>query len=211
MIVPTPLWYRLSRNGNSRRGRALRADAQRNQDRILAAAREAFASDGYEVPIEDIARRAGVGAATVYRRFPTKERLLHAIFDAGLTELEQSIIAAAAIADPWDALLASMRAVIEIQSANMVFLQILDQAGVMPGFKGELHQRVFDRLEALFARAQEAGCLRQDISPTELPLLLKMVTATTRQDPMCPEPASPERYLTLLTDALRTPTPTRLP
>ncbi len=191
--------------------RGLRADAQRNQDRILAAAREAFASDGYEVPIEEIARRAGVGPATVYRRFPTKERLMHAIFDTGLSELEQSIVAAAEIPDPWDALLAGMRAVIEIQSANMAFLQVLDQAGVMPNVKAELHERVFDRLEALFASAQAAGRLRTDIRPSELPLLLKMVTATARQESLCAEPAAPERYLTLLTDALRTPTPTPLP
>ena len=70
--------------------RGLRADAQRNQDRIIAAAQAAFAALGYEVPIEEIARRAGVGAATVYRRFPNKQRLLRAILDLKIGELAHS-------------------------------------------------------------------------------------------------------------------------
>jgi AcrR family transcriptional regulator len=191
--------------------RALRVDAQRNHDRIVAAAHEAFAAEGYEVPIEEIARRAGVGPATVYRRFPTKERLLRAIFDARLDELEQAIAVAGEIPDAWEGLLAGMRALIAIQTANMVFLQVLDQAGVMPELKGQLQLRVFEPLGRLFARAQASGQLRADLDPSELPLLIQMVTATARHSPACPAPASPERYLTLLTDALRTPRPTALP
>jgi AcrR family transcriptional regulator len=191
--------------------RTLRVDAQRNHDRIIVAAREAFAAEGYEVPIEEIARRAGVGPATIYRRFPTKERLLHAIFDAGLAELELSIAAAAEIDDALESVLSGMRAVIEIQIANMVFLQVLDHAGVMPELKGELRSRVFEPLEQIFARAQAGGQIRNDLAPTELPLLIHMVTATAKQDPSCTDGASAERYLKLLTDALQTPTPTPLP
>jgi AcrR family transcriptional regulator len=191
--------------------RALRVDAQRNQDRIVAAAHEAFAAEGYEVPIEEIARRAGVGPATIYRRFPTKERLLRAIFEARLDDLEQAIAAAEAIPDPFAALLAGMRALIEIQTANLVFLQVLDQAGVMAELKGELQTRIFDPLSSLFARAQASGEVRQDVDPSELPLLIQMVTATAKHSPDCPSQGHAERYLMLLTDALRTPTPTVLP
>jgi AcrR family transcriptional regulator len=191
--------------------RTLRVDAQRNHDRIIAAAHEAFAAEGYDVPIEEIARRAGVGPATIYRRFPTKERLLHAIFDAGLAELELSIAAAAEIDDPLESILSGMRAVIEIQIANMVFLQVLDHAGIKPELKGELRRRVFEPLEQIFARAQASGQLRKDLAPTELPLLIHMVTATAKHDPSSADGASAERYLALLTDALRTPTPTPLP
>ncbi|MFD6451097.1 helix-turn-helix domain-containing protein, partial [Nocardia sp. NPDC060220] len=58
--------------------RPLRADARRNRERVLAAAQEAFAAEGISVPLDDIARRAGVGAGTVYRHFPTKEALFTA-------------------------------------------------------------------------------------------------------------------------------------
>jgi len=191
--------------------RALRVDAQRNQDRIVAAAHEAFAELGYEVTIEEIARRAGVGAATIYRRFPTKERLLRAIFDIRIGELELDIAVAAALPDPWEALLAGVRALVEIQTANMVFLQALDQSGVMLELKDEIHARVFEPLCMLFSRAQASGQVRGDLDPSELPLLIQMVTATAKHTPACAEPPSAERYLTLLADALRTPTPSVLP
>jgi AcrR family transcriptional regulator len=188
--------------------RTLRADAQRNQDRILAAAREAFAEQGYEVPIEEVARRAGVGAATIYRRFPTKERLLWAIVDHGIAELELVIGAAAETSDPWLALLGGMRAVVEIQTDNMVFLQVLDQAGVMGQFKPEIERRIHEPLCELFARAQAAGEVRGDLDPSELPLLIQMITATAKR---LGASAANERYLALLADALRTPTPSPLP
>jgi AcrR family transcriptional regulator len=191
--------------------RALRADAQRNQDRIVAAAHGAFAELGYEVTMDEIARRAGVGAATIYRRFPTKERLLRAIFDTRIGELELAIAAAAAIPDPWEALLAGIRALIEIQTANMVFLQALDQSGVMLELKGEIEVRVFAPLSDLFARAQTSGQVRGDLDPEELPLLIQMVTATAKHTPACATPTSAMRYLTLLADALRTPSPSTLP
>ena len=68
----------------------LRADAQRNLERILVAAREAFAESGMDVGVEEIARRAGVGKATFFRRFPTKEALVQAVFEGFMTDVEES-------------------------------------------------------------------------------------------------------------------------
>jgi AcrR family transcriptional regulator len=196
----------------------LRADAQRNHDRIVIAANEAFAEQGYDVSIEEIARRAGVGAATVYRRFPHKEQLLLAIFEARVEELESAIGAAQRLADPWQALLAGIRAVVEIQVANMVFLQVLVQAGALPALKGALHERVFAPLTELFSQAQASGRLRADLSPEELPQLIGMVAAVAKHPPYhpvedgeCKVPVNWERYLVLLTDALQTPSPSTLP
>src|SRR3954452_25260681 len=76
----------------------LRADAQRNLERILEAAREAFAEGGLDVGVEEIARRAGVGKATFFRRFPTKEALVHALYEGFVEEVEAAV--AAAVADP---------------------------------------------------------------------------------------------------------------
>ncbi len=184
--------------------RPLRADAQRNHDRIVGAADEAFAQEGLEVSMEEIARRAGVGPATVYRRFPSKAQLLRAIFDARLAALEPSIAAAANSEDAMEGFVAGMRAVLEAQAANTSLLQVLAQAGELMMLKTELHGRVFAPLCALMKRAQESGQLRGDLDPQELPLLMRMVAATI-------DTSSWQRYLALLTDALRTPQPTALP
>jgi len=188
--------------------RRLRADAQRNHDRILAAAGDAFAEQGLEVSMEEIARRAGVGAATLYRRFPSKQELLRAILDARLRELEPQIAAAAAAADAWEGLLAGMGALLEAQARSMDFVQLLAQAGELSQFKRELGQRVFEPLGALFARAQDAGQVRRDLQPSELHILVRMVGTTAWGAAARP---NWERYLTLLADALRTPAPSALP
>jgi hypothetical protein len=94
----------------------------------------------------------------------------------------------------------------------MVFLQVLDQAGVMPELKGEIRQRVFAPLGEIFARAQQSGQVRADLDPSELPLLIGMVSATAKHHDGKGQAAQGwERYLTLLTDALRTPSPSPLP
>src|SRR5919199_2999337 len=83
--------------------RPLRADAARNRDRVLRAARDAFAESGLEVGVEEIARRAGVGKGTLYRRFPTKEALVNAIFEDRLDELEALAARAEREGDAWAA------------------------------------------------------------------------------------------------------------
>jgi len=93
----------------------------------------------------------------------------------------------------------------------MVFLQILAQLGVLPELKGEIRERVFAPLGELFARAQASGQLRADLDPAELPLLIGMVAATAKQHDQREPAVNWDRYLTLLTDALRTPAPTPLP
>jgi AcrR family transcriptional regulator len=196
------------------RTRPLRADAERNQQRIVLAAQEAFAEQGLEVSMEEIARRAGVGPATLYRRFPGKQQLLRAVFDARLADLDPRISAAYAAEDPWVGLLGGVRAVLEEQSRNVALLQALAQAGVLPALKGELRERVFGPLCELFARAQAAGVVRADLDPSELPVLMRMVATTIQQHGDCPAGearTSWPRYLALLADALRTPSPAPLP
>ncbi len=191
--------------------RPLRADAQRNQDRIIEAAHAAFAEQGLHVSMEEIARRADVGPATLYRRFPSKQQLLRAIFDVRIAELEPAIATAVAAADPWEGLLAGMRAVLDIQARNMAFVEVLAEAGALGELKSELRERVFRPLCELFARAQAAGALRADLDPIELPVLMRMVATTISHDDACASSLSWHRYLALLADALRTPQPAALP
>ena len=184
--------------------RPLRADAQRNHDRIVGAADAAFAELGLEVSMEEIARRASVGPATVYRRFPSKSLLLRAIFDTRLSALEPSIAAAAGSADAWEGFLAGMRAVLGAHADNTSLVQVLAQSGELAALKAEVQTRVFAPLCALMKRAQQSGALRADLDPSELPMLIRMVATTI-------DSSSWERYLALLADALRTPQPTALP
>ena len=85
--------------------RPLRADAQRNRDKVLRAARDAFAASGYGVPLDEIAARAGVGPGTVYRHFPSKEELFEAVIAARVTDLIDDARRRAGDADPGRAFL----------------------------------------------------------------------------------------------------------
>ncbi|MDT7790411.1 MAG: hypothetical protein QOF58_8830, partial [Pseudonocardiales bacterium] len=82
----------------------MRADAARNREKVLEAARELFASKGFEVPLDEIATQAGVGPGTVYRHFPTKQALLGAIAEDRFRQLAVHAQAALEIDDPWTAL-----------------------------------------------------------------------------------------------------------
>src|ERR1700760_870890 len=84
--------------------RPLRRDAERNRQRILEVAREAFAEDGLAVTLDEIARRAGLGVGTVYRRFPDKEQLIDALFEDRLAEILATANASLEIVDPWEGL-----------------------------------------------------------------------------------------------------------
>jgi AcrR family transcriptional regulator len=191
--------------------RPLRADAQRNHDRIVLAAGDAFAELGLEVSMEEIARRAGVGAATLYRRFPGKQELLRAVLDARLRELEPKIAAAAVQPDPWQALLAGLSALLDAQARNMAFVQVLAQAGELATMRQEVGERVLEPLGELFTAAQASGQVRVDLDRAELKVLVRMILGTSADpaDPLAP-PRWP-RYLALLSDALRTSSPTPLP
>src|ERR1700754_5178729 len=98
----------------------LRADAQRNLERILEAAREAFAERGLDVGMEELARRAGVGKATCFRRFPTKHALVLAVFE-GFVEEAEALAERAAAEEPWDSLREYMIGHGRFQSANAGF------------------------------------------------------------------------------------------
>src|SRR2546430_8743937 len=108
-------------------GRPLRADAARNRTRILAAAREAFAQSGLDVGVEEIARRAGVGKGTLYRRFPTKEALVRAIFEDILDELEQLSRDAEADEDPGAAFARYLGGAARMQASNQGFYDVVAQ------------------------------------------------------------------------------------
>src|SRR6187455_2802316 len=98
--------------------RPLRRDAERNRGLLVAAARDAFAADGIEVSVEEIARRAGVGVATLYRRFPTKEELIDAVLEDALGEICDAAEAALEVEDAWAGFTSFLERVFELHVRN---------------------------------------------------------------------------------------------
>jgi AcrR family transcriptional regulator len=105
--------------------RPLRRDARQNRDRILVAARAAFAERGVDASVEEIAVRAGVGIGTLYRRFPTKDELIGAVFGEHLEQIASAAEAALERDDPWPAFLGYLSYVVELQAIDRGISEIL--------------------------------------------------------------------------------------
>ncbi|MEJ8277917.1 TetR/AcrR family transcriptional regulator [Pseudonocardia spirodelae] len=182
-------------------GRPLRADAARNHRRIVETAAAAFESDGADVPLEEIARRAGVGVATLYRRFRTRDVLVRAVLeDVFSAEIEPT--AAAGDGDPWADLAGSLGRAVDAIAGRRTILQLAREAGA---FDVESVQRYGATLARLLERAREAGAVRPELTPRDLSAVLVMALAVAEGSD-APGSASGEdraRFLALLLDGLR--------
>ena len=138
--------------------RPLRADAARNRARVLDAARTAFAEAGLDVGVEEIARRAGVGKGTLYRRFPTKEALVRAIFEDILDEIERLVAEAEAEPDAWEAFAHYLSGAARMQASNQGFFDVVAQRLGAAALTDEQRQRILaaDRAAAASARRRPA-------------------------------------------------------
>ncbi|ANY08644.1 TetR/AcrR family transcriptional regulator [Pseudonocardia sp. HH130630-07] len=181
--------------------RPLRADAARNHRRIVEAAVVAFSSDGPDVAMEDIARRAGVGVATLYRRFRTRELLVRAVLEEVVaTEVEPT--AAVGDGDPWTDLAGSLSRAVEAIVARRTILAVAREAGA---FDVESVQRYTRTLARLLDRARAAGAVRPELVPRDLSAVVVMALLVVDGS----EPADTSdglvrrRYVALLLDGLR--------
>ena len=192
--------------------RPLRADAARNRARVLDAARTAFAEAGLDVGVEEIARRAGVGKGTLYRRFPTKEALVRAIFEDILDEIERIVGDSEAEPDPWTAFTTYLSTTARLQASNQGFYDVVAQRLGAAALTDEQRRQVMDATARMLERAQQANVVRADLVPEDVQLMLRMVGATTRPA-MDGSPMDDHwpRYLGLLLDGLRPESATRLP
>ena len=155
-------------------GRALRADARRNRQRVLEVAAKAFAMEGLTVSVQEIARRAGVGTGTVSRHFPTKEALFEAILEQGMDELIRHADALVAQEDPETAFYGFFDALVRAGAANRGFTERLAAAAAD---RDSLVERVSadvlcDRLDALLTRAQDAGAVRAEVPLEDVEALM---------------------------------------
>lgn len=151
---------------------SLRADAQHNRDRILEVARDLFSERGLDVPMAAIARRAGVGVATLYRRFPTKEELIGAVFAERFEHCLTLFAAAKVDPDPWRAFCTVVEQVCAMQSGDRGFRALLT-ATLSGAFDLEQARDHFlDGFAVVVRRAQRAGRLRRDFAEADLSLIL---------------------------------------
>jgi AcrR family transcriptional regulator len=182
--------------------RPLRRDAERNRQRILKAASEVFTEFGLDVTLDEVARHAGVGVGTVYRRFGTKEDLVAALFEDRVDTIATLAERAAEEPDPWTGLVRFMEQAAELLADDLGLRQLLMFATYGRDHVAYARQRNQPLVERLLARAQAAGQVRGDLGPTDIPFIVFVLTEAT----VLARQASPDiwrRYLTLIMDGMR--------
>jgi AcrR family transcriptional regulator len=178
--------------------RPLRADAARNAGRILRAARDVYGDLGPEAPIEAVARRAGVGERTLYRRFPTKGELVRAALDQCIAEgLTPTIEAVRDVTDPLEGLAQLIDAAISLGARERNLLTAARNAGSLTP---EISTALYDALNDLARRGQQAGVVRADLVPADLPRIIAMLHSVLWT--MDPDDDGWRRYVVLMLDSI---------
>jgi AcrR family transcriptional regulator len=181
--------------------RPLRADAQRNRAKVLEAAEEVFASEGLAVPIDEVARRAGVGVGTLYRHFPTKQALFEAIVVARLEALIERGEELCTAEDPGAALFTFISELVDLAVQKKDLSDELARAGVQSEqLVAGVKERLEHCFEVLLQRAQDSGVVRHDINRTDMTALV-MGTCMAANQHGCSE--STQRLVGVLCDGFR--------
>ena len=180
----------------------LRADARRNREKVLAAARAVFSEHGRDAQMDDIARRAGVGVGTVYRHFPTKEALIEALMVAAFETIAEQAQAALEIEDPWEAFASVMCKGAETMAGDRALSEVFASIpgameSAMPTVEG-----LRAAVETLMTRAREAGVLRPDAVLDDVPMIMCGIGSATKKEHACS--AAWRRHLAIVLDGLRT-------
>ena len=178
----------------------LRADAQRNRAALLAAAREVFGQHGLDASLDEIARRARVGNATLYRRFPTRRDLIVEVFAGQMTGYVELAEKALAEPDPWVAFVTYLTRLFEIQATDRGLSELLVTSGFDDDKRlAELLATAQRGATEVILRAQAAGRLRADFSSQDLSLLMRANAGVLRSSA---DPDAWRRQLTLVVDGL---------
>lgn len=182
--------------------RMLRSDAQDNRDRLLTAARELFSEQGLDVGMREVARRAEVGPATLYRQFPTRQDLIAEAFALEMQSCRQIVLDGCADPDPWRGFVSVVRRLTALNARNRGFVDAFMSADT-PESSFTLHRReLLEMLEQLGRRARMEGSLRQDFVIGDLVLILRAgrgLASVPRSD----RDAAASRFATLAVDAFR--------
>lgn len=200
-------------SGQDRAARAvppLRRDAERNRERIIGAARRTFAAEGIEAPMSAVSRAAGVGIATLFRRFPTREDLINAVFAETMDAYVDAVTAALADPDPWHGFTAYVQAVCTMQAADRGFAEVLTMTFPAAAHLEEQRARAYHGFLELIDRAKATGRLRTDFASQDLVILL-MANAGVIAATETAAPGSWRRLVGYMIQAFTAPQPATLP
>jgi AcrR family transcriptional regulator len=182
-------------------GRTMRADARRNNERLLTAARDVFSKCGGDASMEAIAKEAGVGVGTLYRHFPKRIDIVEAVYREDVDQLVETAETVVAEQDPWPAIVTWLEAFLRYARDKRTFLTELREAfDKNPALKVASRERVDRAADLVLRRAQDAGVVRTDIDGADLMQLM---------GPMCTNATLSEdqshRLLAMVLDGLRQP------
>lgn len=184
-------------------GRTLRADARRNRQAVVEAAKQLFAEQGLDAQIPDLARQAGVGVGTVYRHFPTKDQLIVAIAAEHFERIAAKAREKLESADPWDGLCDFIRFSVQIQADDRGLCEVM-------GYRPDVIETaaraagLVELSEELVRRAQESGQLRPDVEWQDIPMIICGLGHETHGGPP-PSAGRWPRLVEIILDGLRAP------
>jgi AcrR family transcriptional regulator len=203
----------MAQQAGEHRVRPLRRDAEMNRQRILRAASQVFTARGLQATLDDVARQAGVGVGTVYRRFPDKEALVDALFEDKLQTLVTEAERALEAPDSWAGLVTLLERAGTMLTRDRGLVEILMYATYGQDRVSQARARMQPVVTRVVERAQRDGKVRADFRPTDVPFIEFMLSAAAEYAAHT-QPEVWRRYLTLIVDGLRpsraetTPLPT---
>jgi AcrR family transcriptional regulator len=181
--------------------RPMRADAQRNYDRLVTAARQVFAQEGGGASMESIAKEAGVGIGTLYRHFPKRIDVVEAVYREDVDELTTVAESVTATMEPWPALVAWLEAFVRYAMGKKRFLNELHEAFEKnPDLRSASRERIVSALGLVLTPAQQAGVVRKDI---DAPDLMQLLGSMCMSATLTPDQSG--RLLVMIQDGLRPP------
>jgi AcrR family transcriptional regulator len=181
--------------------RPLRADARRNRERVIAAARAVFSEHGREAQMDDVARQAGVGVGTVYRHFPTKDALLGALIADAFDRVAAEARRALEEPDPWAALTRVLWFAAENLATDRALSEAMASDAEIPEGATAGQAILTETVSELMRRAAAAGALRADAMVDDIPMLMCGVGMGTIKDHRCTD--AWRRHLQIVIDGLR--------
>lgn len=186
---------------NGAAARPLRRDAERNRERILAAAAEVFTQRGLDVSLDEVARHAGVGVGTVYRRFADKEELVETLFTERIDEVAAMARRALELPDPWAGLVSFLEQLATALTGDVGLRELLMFATYARDRVSYARETFTPLVSTLVDRAKASGHARADLAPTDVPFIALMLSAAAEYAQQS-RPEIWRRYLTLLIDGM---------
>ena len=179
--------------------RPLRADARRNRERLVAAAREIFTEHGSGASMEAIAKRAGVGVGTLYRHFPNRFDIVEAVYETDVHELAEAAQRVVAELGPWDAVVAFFDAFMRYAETKQALLTELQQAFEKnPDLRSRARELISSSFDLVIDRAKVAGVVRDDVDGSDLMQLMSPICSNASVPP-----EQSRRLIGILLDGLK--------